>query len=276
MSHKISIKQANLTRDRVVRTAILFAVFMTLSCIGQAQVSQDYEREIYRYKKDTLPYRILYPVNFDVKQDYPLIFFLHGSGERGNDNEKQLVHGSDLFLQPSNREQYPAIVVFPQCPGGDAWTRRAMKTVDGKRQFYFKKGGRPSPPMNVLLHLVDSMYQLSFIDKTRVYVGGLSMGGMGTFELVRRRPGIFAAAFPICGGGNPKNAKQYAETIPFWIFHGAKDDVVPPEYSEQMVEAIQSKGGQVRFSLYPEADHNSWDKAFAEPELLPWLFSKSR
>ena len=241
-----------------------------------SQATPGFEKAMHVYKKDTLPYRILYPVNFDRTKDYPVVLFLHGAGERGDDNEKQLVHGSKLFLQPGNRAQYPAIVVFPQCPKDDAWTRRAVKKVDGKRQFSFKKGGKPSPAMGVLVHLVDSLYQLPFVDQGRVYLGGLSMGGMGTFELAWRRPGMFAAAFPICGGGNPKNARQYAEKIPFWIFHGAKDDVVPPEYSEQMVAAIQAHGGQVKFSLYPEANHNSWDKAFAEPDLMPWLFSKSK
>ena len=100
------------------------------------------------------------------------------------------------------------------------------------------------------------------------------MGGMGTFELVYRRARKIAGAVAICGGSNPDNAKKYSKKVPFWIFHGKKDNVVPPIQSEQMVEAIRSNGGEVRFTLYPEANHNSWDPAFAEPELLPWLFSQ--
>lgn len=99
---------------------------------------------------------------------------------------------------------------------------------------------------------------------------------MGTFELVSRMPKTFAAAAPICGGDNPKSAKKYAKKVPFWIFHGLKDDVVPPHFSQDMAKAIEAKGGKVKLTLYPNANHNSWDPAFAEPELLPWLFSKTK
>lgn len=101
------------------------------------------------------------------------------------------------------------------------------------------------------------------------------MGGMGTFELVRRMPGIFAAAFPICGGANPATAIQLKSTS-WWIFHGAKDNVVPPFHSENMVNALKKAGASVKFTLYPEANHNSWDSAFAEPGLFDWLFSQKK
>jgi predicted peptidase len=113
------------------------------------------------------------------------------------------------------------------------------------------------------------------VDDERVYVGGLSMGGMGTFELVRRMPKTFAAAFPICGGANPATAKKM-DDVDWWIFHGAKDDVVPPRHSEVMVKALKKEGANVKFTLYPNANHNSWDPAFTEPELLSWLFSKKK
>ena len=98
------------------------------------------------------------------------------------------------------------------------------------------------------------------------------MGGMGTFELVQRNPSTFAAAFPICGGANPRTVSKLKKTA-WWVFHGAKDDVVPPIYSEQMVNALKEKKAEVLFRLYPDANHNSWDAAFAEKDLLPWLFS---
>lgn len=108
-----------------------------------------------------------------------------------------------------------------------------------------------------------------------MYVGGLSMGGFGTFELVRRNPKLFAAAFPICGGANPITAKKMKH-LDWWVFHGEADKVVPPRYSTQMVDAMKKDGLSVKYSLYPGVGHNSWDNAFAEPELLPWLFSKSK
>ena len=105
-----------------------------------------------------------------------------------------------------------------------------------------------------------------------MYVGGLSMGGMGTFEIVWRNPKLFAAAFPICGGADTGSAKKFSK-ISWWIFHGAKDDVVLPLFSQRIVTALQQINADVKFTLYPEANHNSWDNALAEPELMPWLFS---
>ncbi|MCB0470047.1 MAG: phospholipase, partial [Flavobacteriaceae bacterium] len=105
---------------------------------------------------------------------------------------------------------------------------------------------------------------------------GLSMGGMGTYEILSRKPDMFAAAFAICGGGNPELTENYATKIPMWIFHGAKDDVVNPQLSIDMVSAILKFGGKPNFTLYADDNHNSWDSAFAEPELLLWLFSKTK
>ncbi|MTI21714.1 phospholipase [Fulvivirga sp. RKSG066] len=221
-----------------------------------------------------LPFRVLFPENFNQDEKYPVILFLHGAGERGSDNEKQLVHGSDLFI---NQKISPAIVIAPQCPQDDYWAKVDVKrSLEGKRIFSFPAESTPTDAMQSVMHLVDSVRQLGFVDKSRLYVGGLSMGGMGTFEILSRRPEVFAAAFPICGGGNPQNVTTYADEVDLWVFHGAKDDIVPPALSEQMVDAIKKAGGDVKFTLYPEANHNSWDSAFAEPELLTWLFSKSK
>jgi predicted peptidase len=121
--------------------------------------------------------------------------------------------------------------------------------------------------------LVNKLLREGYIDKKKVYVGGLSMGGMGTFEILYRCPKTFAAAFPICGGGNSEYVGKYAKKVKIWAFHGAKDDVVPPKYSETMANAIKSNGGVIKFTIYPNDNHNSWDSAFAEPDLLPWLFS---
>lgn len=106
-------------------------------------------------------------------------------------------------------------------------------------------------------------------------MGGLSMGGMGTFEIVRRNPHLFAAAFPICGGGDTATVRQLIK-VKWWVFHGAADEVVPPVYSQKMVDALKQVNADVKFSLYPGVNHNSWDNAFAEPTLLAWLFSKSK
>jgi predicted peptidase len=124
--------------------------------------------------------------------------------------------------------------------------------------------------------LVDQFLDKPFVDKHRVYIGGLSMGGMGTLEIIGREPKIFAAAFSIAGGDNTLNAKKYAKKVPLWIFHGSKDSVVPADHSEVIVAAIKEAGGDPKFTLYQGVDHNSWDYAFKEPELLSWLFSHSK
>lgn len=245
--------------------------------IVQAQNYNMYEKGSFIHKRDTLPYRILFPDHFDPAKKYPLVFVLHGSGERGNDNNAQLSHGASLFLQVNVRSQFPCIVVFPQCPQKDFWSNTIFQqTPDGKEKRYFQTGGEPTKAMAMLIGLTNAMLDKPFVDKHKVYIGGLSMGGMGTYEILRRKPDLFAAAFAICGGDNTANAKKYAQKVPLWIFHGEKDDVVNPRYSEMMVVAIKQAGGKPKFTLYANDGHNSWDDAFAEPELLPWLFSNSK
>jgi len=256
---------------------VLSLISLAFPFSGKAQTKDKYERGIYIAKGDTMPYRILFPYNFDPSRKYPLILVLHGSGERGNDNEVQLSHGGDLFLKPEIREQYQAIVVFPQCPKEGSWSNVQIKTDSaGKRRFDFVEGGAPTQPMINLMGLLDQLLDKPYVNKHQVYVGGLSMGGMGTFEILRRKPNTFAAAFAICGGDNSFNAKKYAKKVPLWIFHGAQDDVVPAEHSEIMVEAIKAAGGDPKFTLYPNDKHNSWDDAFKEPDLIPWLFEHKK
>jgi predicted peptidase len=252
---------------------LYISISLIVLCLSAtAQETNEYKAETFIQGNDTLLYRILMPVNFNPEIEYPVVFVLHGSGERGNDNQAQLTHGSKLFLDSNIREKYPAIIIFPQCPANSYWSNVNIPTVNGKRTFLFQKGGKPTLPMKLLMGLVDKFEDQPYVDDDRLYVGGLSMGGMGTFEILRRMKGNFAAAFPICGGDNPKNVKKYKD-VPLWIFHGAKDDVVPPENSQIIVDALKAKGADVKFSLYPEANHNSWDQAFAEPQLLPWLYS---
>jgi len=246
-------------------------------------VSQSFGQDLSLYEKkwlvqgaDTLPYRVLLPQGFDSNKTYPVIFFLHGSGERGRDNEKQLVHGAKLFLQEENRASFPAIVIFPQCANTSYWSNvLQLYDAKGKRSFEFLSDGPPTVAMQLLQQLVGHVINTYPVKRDQVYIGGLSMGGMGTYELVRRIPKTFAAAFAICGGANPSTAKALKK-IDWWIFHGAKDDVVPPEASQVMVDALKKVGADVKFTLYPNANHNSWDPAFAEKDLLPWLFSHKK
>jgi predicted peptidase len=252
---------------------ILAFLCLLLCYHGYTQDKSLFEKYSFIQNGDTLPYRLLLPQNFDATKQYPIVFFLHGRGESGNDNEKQLIHGASLFLRDSIRKKYPAIVVFPQCAANSYWSNvQTIADKDGKRSFYFIAGGDPSGSMKLLLSLTDNLLQRYKIKKTQVYVMGLSMGGMGTFELVRRKPGLFAAAVSICGGANPSTAKEM-RNVKWWIFHGGKDNVVLPSFSITMNEALKKAGANVKFTMYPNANHNSWDSAFAEPGLLTWLFA---
>ena len=225
---------------------------------------------------DTLPYRVLYPLNYDSTKNYPVLFFLHGAGERGSDNEKQLTHGAKLFLQEDLRARFPAFVVFPQCAVTSYWSNvLRMHDAENRRSFYFLEDGTPTKAMVLLQQLVIYFLKEYPVKKQQIYVGGLSMGGMGTFELVRRSPSVFAAAFPICGGAHPNSAEKL-KGVQWWIFHGLKDDVVDAEFSKVMAQSLKRKGVNAKLTLYPNANHNSWDAAFAEKDLLPWLFSKSK
>lgn len=241
-----------------------------LSVIVQAQDSYQYHMLI--HKGDTLRYRLLLPVSYNPEVKYPVIYFLHGSGERGDDNEAQLIHGSRFFLDSENRKRFPALVVFPQCPANDSWASM-FKNNNISRSFDYQR--QPTNAMKMLLRLVKNISKSYPVKKDQVYIGGLSMGGMGVFEIAGRNPRLFAAAFPICGSGDTTRARKM-KRIAWWVFHGDADNVVLPEYSVQMVNALKKEGADVKFSLYRGVNHNSWDKAFAEPGLLPWLFSKKK
>ncbi|WP_299154777.1 alpha/beta hydrolase-fold protein [uncultured Christiangramia sp.] len=252
----------------------LLACFFSL--VSFAQDRSEYKKEHFISGADTLNYRILFPKNFDKEKQYPLLLVLHGAGERGNNNESQLVHGGDLLLKDSVREQFPAIVIFPQAPKDDYWARVEVNRDVKPFEFDFKNQEESSKSLTLVMNLMDEMVNEKFVNNYQVYVGGLSMGGMGTFEIIYKKPEMFAAAFAICGGANTEIAQEYPDNFNIWLFHGEKDDIVLPKYSKSMAREINHYGGNAKLSLYPNDNHNSWDSAFAEPFLLKWLFSHSQ
>jgi predicted peptidase len=267
---------SNLFSKKIAFKIIAFCLLMATAKAGIAQDYSAYEKHWLVQGGDSLPYRVLLPLHYDSSRQYPILFFLHGAGERGRDNEKQLVHGGRLFLNPQLRSKYPVIIIAPQCAETDYWSNvLRLNDANGKRTFHFLAKGKPTVYMQLLEQLVTYCINNYPVKKDQVYAGGLSMGGMGTFELVRRMPGRFAAAFAICGGADTATAKIIHNSA-WWIFHGKQDNVVPPAFSENMAAALQRYHSDVKLTLYPGANHNSWDSAFAEPELLPWLLSKKR
>ena len=256
----------------MIRTGLILGLIF-FSFWGLLAQNETYQAATYLQKEESLPYRLLLPEDYDIKKKYPLLVFLHGAGERGNDNELQLTHGSDQFLTPAFRKQYPAIIVFPQCPKDAYWATILSREVPLK--FSYSKRPKKNPTLDLVEGMLKEVLSNYAIDQSRIYVGGLSMGAMGTFELVYRNPKLFAAAFAICGGANPKIARKIRR--PMWrIDHGEADSVVPFTLSKQMVAALKKKKALVSFNRYPGVNHNSWDKVFADPSFLPWLFSQSK
>lgn len=260
-------------------TRILCSLLLILSSFSlslaqkiEETILQAYQAKNFNFNPgQVLPYRILYPENYDRSKKYPLILVLHGAGERGNDNEKQLVHGSKLFLIAENRTQFPAIVVFPQCPSDSYWATSSIDRSKNPIQFRFNYDSVPNWPQAAAIALVEKIMNEESVDNRRVYITGLSMGGMGTFEAVYRNPGLFAGAAPICGGGNDSLYNKSVRKTAFRVFHGDGDAVVKVDLSRNMVARLKELKVPVEYIEYPGVNHNSWDNAFAEPDFMNWL-----
>ena len=209
------------------------------------QRSQTFEKTI--TKTLNCKYLLFLPDGYGKKrQQWPLIMFLHGAGERGDDLEKVKKHGPPKIVE--NRKDFPFIVVSPQCPEDDWWTDK----------------------VEVLINLLDDIVARYKVDTERIYLTGLSMGGYGTWSLASVYPERFAAIAPICGGGKRFMAFRLKD-IPIWVFHGGKDKVVPLKESEEMVNAIRNRGGNVKLTIYPDAGHDSWTETYNNQKLYDWF-----
>jgi len=230
---------------------------------------EDFEAGTFEHQGRKLLYRLLKPQDYDPQQKYPLVLFLHGAGERGDDNQAQLKHVVRIFVTEENRRKYPCFVLAPQCPRGEKWAEVHWGAPTHTQP------SESAPAMDLTLRLIQSLVEEYSIDRDRLYVTGLSMGGYGTWDVIARHPDLFAAAVPMCGGGDEKTAERIAG-LPIWNFHGADDRVVPPSRSRNMIAALKEAGAKPRYTEYPDCGHNCWDRAAAEPELLPWLFGQRR
>ena len=252
-----------------MRIILTFFILLCYSCNNQLLIP-DYEKFVSGDKK--LAYRILYPEKFDKSKKYPIKLFLHGIGERGNDNESQLTYVDKVFLNKKNFKDYPSIVVFPQAPLTDNWS----SVIRDGNTLSFPENDPPTNSLNLVIKLMDSLTNESYADRKRIYLSGLSNGGMGSFELLKHRPNMFASAVIICGGGNPVWAKEFAKSTPVWIAHGSNDQVVKPDFSLKMVEAIINDGGSPKVTFFENVHHNSWDYVFSDAEYLKWMYSLSK
>jgi predicted peptidase len=171
---------------------------------------------------------------------------LHGAGEKGNDNTRQVANGVEQFASEKIRAAYPAFVVVPQCPSHEWWADFTEE---------------PTDPMRLTFTLLSYLQQEFAIDENRIYITGVSMGGFGTWDAITRKPDYFAAAVPVCGGGDIRKADRIVH-IPIWAFHGANDTIVDVTYSREMIDALRREGGSPRYTEYPGVGHASWDHVY--------------
>ncbi len=216
-------------------------------------------------RRETMPYRLFIPQGYGKPKRYPLVLWLHGGAGRGRDNLKQIsggnTVGSHVWASIENQSKNPCFVVAPQCPHNESWA-----TLDR---------AKPSVQVRLVLELLQNLRRTYSVDAQRIYVAGQSMGGFGTWSVISEHPSMFAAAIPICGGGDELEASKLTKT-PIWAFHGEKDEAVSVERSRRMIAAIKQYGGMPKYTEYKGAGHVIWDKVFSEPELLSWVFAQNR
>jgi len=244
-----------------MKSSYVYLVAMALFLIGCAQMKkvktksdpvlspgqhcQVFEKII--TKTLSCQYLLFLPAGYGEKQQrWPTILFLHGAGERGSDLNLVKKHGPPKIVE--NKKDFPFIVVSPQCPQGQWWPEK----------------------VEVLINLLDDIVSRYKVDKERIYLTGLSMGGYGTWTLAAAYPERFAAIAPICGGGQ-RYAADRLKDVPVWAFHGAKDPLVPLRESEEMVNAIKARGGDAKLTIYPDAGHDSWTVTYDNQELYDWF-----
>ncbi len=247
-----------------INLLLIVALAVMMPMKSKAQSKEDSVSAHSLKWKDTVSGETKYlsyvPKDYDAKskKKWPLMLFLHGAGERGTDVQRVAIHGPISMVKAG--KDFPFIIIAPQCPNGKTWENDS------------------------LLKLLDHAIEKYSVDTNRIYLTGLSMGGYGTWKLGLTHPEKFAAIVPICGGCNmievilgPRDKPDAFKSLPVWAFHGAKDDVVPLSESERVVDALKKFGvKEVKFTVYPEAKHNSWAEAYKNPELYEWLLSHKR
>lgn len=221
-----------------------------------AQKSYTFSKEFSEDIQANLNYLLSLPSEYEknCNKEFPLVLFLHGAGERGSDIELVKRHGPPKMTETV---EFPFILLSPQCP------------------LYIPRYSNWIMELSSVMALVSEICSQYRVDDSRIYVTGMSMGGYAAWELGKRFPGKFAAVAPVCGGGSIKNIQRMVD-LPVWAFHGAKDDIVLPEESQVMVEALRKAGGNVKYTLYPDANHDSWTETYSNPKFYEWLLSNNK
>jgi predicted peptidase len=244
---------------RTILSAQLLAL-VTMPLLSQDSVDGFIGR-VHKSGREKMPYRLFVPKGYDKGILYPLVIWLHGGGSAGDDNVGQISLdnklGTHFWTRPENQDKHPAFVLAPQ----------SLSTWDSNTENGL------SEELKLVLEILDGVRKEYSIDPSRIYVAGQSNGGIGAWGLITKKPGMFAAAVPLCGAGNTRLASRAAKTA-VWAFHGEKDDVIPVEHSRTMIAAVKRAGGTPRYTEYKGIGHDIWETVFKEPELEEWLFAQ--
>ena len=255
----------------MIRAILIFSALLASNIFGQGHFEK---KEYVTAAGDKVNYQILKPDQFQKGKKYPLVLFLHGAGERGNDNQAQMVHGSEMFVNPVNQERFPSIVLFPQCPSERYWVFEKRPEQLTPEVFV------SNPPLTKILEQVMELVEWHIknmpVDKNRIYVVGLSMGGMATYDLACRYPDLFAAAIPICGAIHTARLKAAAGKVNFRIFHGDADNVVSVDFSRKAYQSLRQAKARVEYYELPGITHNSWAPAFNKDDFMKWMYAQKK
>ena len=228
-----------------------------------------FKKDVYINGNDSLPYRLLYPLNYNKKKQYPIVVFLAGDGERGSDNEKQLYAIPQALIDKAGRQKYSCFILAPQCPQKRLWVHFPNFPES------LRATAVPTFPAKWTFELLDQLTKQLPIDLNRIYITGYSGGGEGTFDFLTRRPDFFAAAIPVCSVSDTAKANTI-HSIPIWAFHGDKDEINDVKYSRLIIEALKKSGGQPKYIEFAGMGHNIVNEAYTETGLFDWLFLQKK
>jgi predicted peptidase len=252
---------------------------LILGCSNKPEYDMDlinkFQPRIYKknWFRKSWVYRLYVPENYNPKEKYPLILYLHDGGPKGNDNRAQINKTVEWLIQPSFQSKNKSFIMVPQCPKSSKW----VNTRDKKLPYvnYNQDEIPESHVMKMLINEIKNLRKEFSIDKKRTYVIGYSMGGSGTWDIITRYPDFFAAAVPVAGASDPSKAQQIVH-MPIWAFHGRKDHIAPVENTRAMIGALKKYGSDCKFTEYENVKHNSWHNAYADQEMITWLFSQRK
>lgn len=246
--------------------ALAFVASATTSAVELTRDEIDFRKKVFVNKKgERLQYRLYVPVTYSKERNYPLVLWLHGGEGRGSDNVHQITKsnekGSHFWTSQENQLKFSAFVLAPQCPISDNWADPELN--------------EPGKALLLTMEALDAVEKEFSIDLDRVYVVGQSMGGLGVYALLQTYPEKWAAAIVMSAYDNFSNAVVITR-IPLWVFQGDADQTVPVDLVREMMKQLKKLHANLRYTEYHKTDHEVWNRAFTEPDLLPWLSSQTR